>query len=86
MAVKGKSHYTIRKPMYPDSEVICTQELYDPEYGCQYMFGFLTFVYLKGGHVIGTEILSGLNKKVDSEYVEKRFLEWISRAKVDGKI
>lgn len=86
MLKKGMSHFTIRKPMYPDSEVICTQELYDPDYGCQYKFGFVTFVYIKHGHIVGTESLSGINKQVDNEFVERRFLEWVSRAKEDGKI
>ena len=86
MSVKGRSHYTMNLPMPCDYKVICTQELYDPEYGCDYKFGFVTFVYMKHGHIVATEQLSGIDRKMDDELVKRRFNEWKERAMKDGKI
>lgn len=86
MAVKGKSHFSIDLPMPCDYRVICTQELFDPEYGCEYRFGFVTFVYMRQGHIMATEQLSGINRKVDNKLVKSRFEEWKKRLSEDGKI
>lgn len=86
MAVKGKSHFTMKRPLYPDYEVIATQELFDPEYGCEYKFGFVTFVYMKSSHIVGTEILSGISRKLDEELLREQFDRWKKRAIEDGKV